>query len=84
MRRQFLIRLQLHARLSDYGACSRPATAIRKRRFDTLQSVLAGQVEKARLDALGADISEFDFAGALRKLDDMVKEHGLNREEVNG
>ncbi len=52
--------------------------------FRTLRSVLAGQVEKARLDALGADISDFDFAGALLKLDDIVKEHSLNREEVKG
>src|SRR5579872_29909 len=37
--------------------------------FRTLQRVLAGQVEKGRLDALDADISEFDFAGALLKLD---------------
>lgn len=52
--------------------------------FHTVQSVLTGQVEKARLDALGADISNFDFAGALSKLDDIVREHGLNREEVRG
>jgi HPt (histidine-containing phosphotransfer) domain-containing protein len=52
--------------------------------FRTLQSLLAGQVEKAQLDALGADISDFDFAGALLKLGSMVKEHGLNREEVKG
>jgi signal transduction histidine kinase/DNA-binding response OmpR family regulator len=48
--------------------------------FRTLQSVLANQVEKARLDALGADISDFDFTGALSKLDEIVKEHNLNRE----
>jgi HPt (histidine-containing phosphotransfer) domain-containing protein len=52
--------------------------------FRALQSVLTGQVEKTRLDALGADISDFDFAGALSKLDDMAKEHNLNREEVKG
>jgi CheY-like chemotaxis protein len=46
--------------------------------FRTLQSVLAGQVEKARLDALGADISDFNFAGALSKLDEIAKEHSLN------
>ncbi len=52
--------------------------------FRTLQSVLAGQVEKAQLNALGADISDFDFAGALSKLDDLAKEHNLNHEEVKG
>ena len=52
--------------------------------FRTLQNVLAGQVEKARLNALGADISDFDFAGALSKLDDLAKEHNLNHEEVKG
>jgi hypothetical protein len=36
------------------------------------------------LDALGADISDFDFTGALLKLDDIVRENGLNREEVKG
>jgi len=52
--------------------------------FRTLQSLLAGQVEKAQLDALGADISDFDFDGALLKLGSIVIEHGLNREEVKG
>jgi two-component system, sensor histidine kinase and response regulator len=52
--------------------------------FHTLQSVLAGQVEKARLDALGADISDFDFVGALSKLDEIAKERILNGEEVKG
>jgi HPt (histidine-containing phosphotransfer) domain-containing protein len=52
--------------------------------FRALQSILTGHVEKARLDALGANISDFDFAGALLKLDDMVKEDSLNREEVKG
>ena len=52
--------------------------------FRALQSVLTGQVEKTRLDALGADISDFDFAGALSKLDDIAKAHNLNREEVKG
>jgi HPt (histidine-containing phosphotransfer) domain-containing protein len=52
--------------------------------FRTLQSVLADQVEKARLDALGADISDFNFTGALSKLDEIAKEHSLNREEVKG
>jgi CheY-like chemotaxis protein len=52
--------------------------------FRTVQSVLTGQVDKARLDALGADISDFDFAGALSKLDDIVRDHSLTQEEVKG
>jgi two-component system, sensor histidine kinase and response regulator len=52
--------------------------------FRRLQRVLASKVEKTRLEALGVDISEFDFAGALMKLDEIVKEHGLDREEVKG
>jgi CheY-like chemotaxis protein len=52
--------------------------------FRSLQSVLAGQVEKAQLDGLGAAISDFDFSGALLKLDQIVREHSLNWEEVKG
>jgi two-component system sensor histidine kinase/response regulator len=52
--------------------------------FRTLRSVLASQVEKARLDALGTDISNFDFTEALLKLDAIVREHSLNPEEVKG
>jgi CheY-like chemotaxis protein len=52
--------------------------------FRALQSILVGQIEKARLDALGADISDFDFSGALLKLDEIVREHSLNWEEVKG
>jgi HPt (histidine-containing phosphotransfer) domain-containing protein len=52
--------------------------------FLTLRSVLGGQVEKAQLDALGADVSNFDFTEALLKLDDIVREHSLNPEEVKG
>lgn len=50
----------------------------------TLEGALTGHVDKAQLDALACDIGEFDFTGALLKLDDIVKEHGLNREEVIG
>ncbi|HMH11613.1 MAG TPA: response regulator [Edaphobacter sp.] len=52
--------------------------------FRALRSVLASQVEKARLDALGADVSNFDFNEALLKLDEIVREHNLNPEEVKG
>jgi HPt (histidine-containing phosphotransfer) domain-containing protein len=78
----------------DAAAASREAERLRtqleasdgdsEETFRTLKGVLTGHVEKARLDALGADISEFDFAGALLKLDDIVKEHGLNPEELRG
>ena len=33
--------------------------------FRSLQSHLSGHIERARLDALGADINDFDFPGAL-------------------
>jgi HPt (histidine-containing phosphotransfer) domain-containing protein len=72
----------------DPAAASREAQRLRslleasdgdsEETFHVLQSVLAGRVAKARLDALAPDISEFDFAGALRKLDDIVKEQGIN------
>jgi signal transduction histidine kinase/CheY-like chemotaxis protein len=52
--------------------------------FRTLQNILNGQVDKGQLDALGERISDFDFAGALSKLDDLAREHNLNREEVKG
>jgi two-component system, sensor histidine kinase and response regulator len=52
--------------------------------FRSLRSVLGSQVEKARLDALGADVSNFDFTTALLKLDEIAKEHSLNPEEVKG
>jgi CheY-like chemotaxis protein len=52
--------------------------------FRNLRSILASQVGKARLDALGVDIADFNFAGALLKLDDIVKQHSLHLEEVKG
>jgi HPt (histidine-containing phosphotransfer) domain-containing protein len=52
--------------------------------FRTLRSVLVSLVDKARLDALGADVSNFDFTEALLKLDEIVREHSLNPEEVKG
>jgi signal transduction histidine kinase/DNA-binding response OmpR family regulator len=45
--------------------------------FRTLKNLLAGRVEKARLDALGADITDFNFTAALSKLDEIAKEHSL-------
>jgi two-component system, sensor histidine kinase and response regulator len=52
--------------------------------FRALQNLLAGQVPKEQLNALAADISEFDFAGALSKLDDIATKYDLNRKEVRG
>jgi hypothetical protein len=52
--------------------------------FRNLQGVLSGKVEKAQLDALGAQIGNFDFSGALRKLDEIAQEIGLNQIEAKG
>ncbi len=52
--------------------------------FRTLKGILSGHVEKARLDALSADIGEFEFSGAIEKLDDIAKELGLTEKEVKG
>ena len=46
--------------------------------FRTLQSVLSGHVEKVRLDALGTSIDDFDFSGALLKLDEIAQELRLS------
>ena len=45
--------------------------------FRTLQSTLSGHVEKTRLDALSADIGDFEFSEAIKKLDDITKALGL-------
>jgi HPt (histidine-containing phosphotransfer) domain-containing protein len=49
--------------------------------FRNLQSVLSGKVEKAQLDALSAEIGDFDFSGALGRLDELAQEIGLNQTE---
>ena len=41
--------------------------------FRNLQDVVAGAVEKPKLDALGASITDFDFETALRKLDEIAE-----------
>ena len=41
--------------------------------FRGVQTAVAGAVEKAQLDALGASISEFDFEAALLKLDEIAE-----------
>ena len=48
--------------------------------FLALEGALAGTLDKPRLYALGAAISEFDFAGALLKLDEISKEYGAKWE----
>jgi two-component system, sensor histidine kinase and response regulator len=52
--------------------------------FQKVRGLLTGHVDKARLDALGADIGEFEFSGAVEKLDDIAKELGLTEKEVKG
>ena len=52
--------------------------------FRALQGTLSGHVEKARLDALSADIGEFEFSGAIKKLDEIAKQLALNGKEVKG
>ena len=51
-----------------------------KKHFRTLQGILSGHVEKARLDALSADIGEFEFSGAIKKLDEIAERTWFERE----
>ena len=50
--------------------------------FLALEGVLAGICDKPRLSALDAAISQFDFGGALSKLDEITNEYGANWEQV--
>jgi two-component system sensor histidine kinase/response regulator len=50
--------------------------------FLVLEGALAGTCDKPRLSALGAAISEFDFDGARRKLDEITKEYGEIRGQI--
>ena len=50
--------------------------------FLALEGGLAGICDKPRLSALDAAISEFDFGGALSKLDEITNEYGANWEQV--
>jgi len=52
--------------------------------FLTVENILAGTLDKSRLDALSAAISEFDFDGALLKLNEITKEFDADREQANG
>jgi CheY-like chemotaxis protein len=50
--------------------------------FLAVEHILAGAVDKSRLDALGAAVSEFDFDGARKTLDEIAKEYGVNWEHA--
>ena len=43
--------------------------------FRVLEAALAGNLDRHRLDALSAAISELDFDGALLQLDEIAKEY---------
>jgi PAS domain S-box-containing protein len=70
----------------DTGAASTAVTRLRalleasdgdaSDAFPTVERILVGAVEKRQLGALGAAISEFDFEGALVKLNEITKEFG--------
>ena len=49
--------------------------------FLTVENILAGTLDKSRLDALGTAISEFDFEGALVKLNEITREYGTDWEQ---
>jgi two-component system, sensor histidine kinase and response regulator len=50
--------------------------------FDALESALARNCDTIRLTALRTSIDEFDFEGALLKLDKIAKEYAANREQT--
>jgi CheY-like chemotaxis protein len=52
--------------------------------FLAVENILIGTVDKSRLDALRAAINEFDFEGALLKLDEITREYGADWEHGNG
>jgi two-component system sensor histidine kinase/response regulator len=47
--------------------------------FRTLRSILCGHIENVRLEALGTDIDDFNFSGALNKLDEISQELQLSQ-----
>jgi two-component system, sensor histidine kinase and response regulator len=51
--------------------------------FLAVENILAGNLDKSRLDALGAAINEFDFEGALLRLNEITKEYGADGEQGN-
>jgi hypothetical protein len=52
--------------------------------FLALEGALAATCDELRLNALSAAISEFDFDGALFKLDEIANEYVRNWEQVKG
>jgi HPt (histidine-containing phosphotransfer) domain-containing protein len=46
--------------------------------FTDLRNMIAGQGDQTLLNALGAAISDFDFDGAKKKLEEIARKHGLN------
>jgi CheY-like chemotaxis protein len=52
--------------------------------FLAVENILAGTVDKSRLDALSAAISEFDFEEALLKLNEITREYEADWEQGNG
>jgi two-component system, sensor histidine kinase and response regulator len=50
--------------------------------YVALEEILAANCDKARLQALSAAISEFDFGGALLKLDRIAKEQSAHSEHT--
>jgi HPt (histidine-containing phosphotransfer) domain-containing protein len=48
--------------------------------FLAVENILAGTLDKSRLDALSAAISEFNFEGALVKLNEITKEYAADWE----
>jgi two-component system, sensor histidine kinase and response regulator len=64
----------------SYVDCSSDGDAVEA--FLALESALAGTLEESRLQALSAAIGEFDFDGALSKLDEIAKECGVSWEQA--
>jgi len=52
--------------------------------FLAVENIVSCTVDKSRLDALSAAISEFDFEGALLKLNEITSEYGPDWEHGNG
>jgi HPt (histidine-containing phosphotransfer) domain-containing protein len=50
--------------------------------FFVLEGALAGTCDKPRMDALGEALGDFDFAGALSKLDEIAKKYSASWERT--
>ena len=51
--------------------------------FLAVEDILAGALDKSRLEALSAAISEFDFEAAILKLNEITKEYSAHWEQGN-